>query len=37
LSLLSSFAARQESSFAARLAAALRHDLGGEPAKKVDA
>jgi 6-phosphogluconate dehydrogenase len=37
LSLLASFASRTESSFAARLATALRHDLGGEPAKKVEA
>ena len=37
LSLLTGYASKQESSFAARLATALRHDLGGEPAKKVDA
>jgi 6-phosphogluconate dehydrogenase len=37
MSLLASFASRQEPSFAARLATVLRHDLGGEPAKKVEA
>jgi 6-phosphogluconate dehydrogenase len=36
LSLLASYASRKEPSFAARLAAALREDLGGEPARKAE-